>query len=328
MTTRRLLPLFIIILAMAACNMPTDISQPTDVPVQDSPTTVIIIDPTDEPPLATVTPIPSTAALTQEQLQNAEVKITGVLGESPNRVVKLTNGSFESGEDPTSPEYVNVNMGQKVAFGDLNGDGAQDAAIIIGENYGGTGDFVSVVAMLNQNGQPVYASSFGVDDRPIINSLTIQNGEILLDATTHRPNDPGCCPNQPMTLGLRLWGGQLVQTQRITKLPDNVTERIIKIESPADGSELSGPFTLSGSVTIAPFENNLSYKVFLQGATEPIIQAGTMVNAAEMGGPGTFSLPINLTESGVHGNVRIEISDLSAADGSYLAVDTLFLTIK
>ncbi len=314
LTRRLLLPFLALILASAACSSLAG-TQPT--PQPDS---VI-----SSPVPATDTPV--IPALTFEQLRNAEVKITGVLGADTTRAVKLIDGVFESNSDRTSADYVSVHIGQQVAYGDLNGDGLDDAAVIIGESYGGTGDFVSVVAMLNQAGQPVFAASAGVDDRPIINSLAIQDGEILLDAVVHGPNDPGCCAAQPVTKTFRLWGGKLTLTRHTSKIPDG-TQRIITIDSPAQGSEISGPFTLNGSVTIAPFENNLAYSVFVEGAPEPVVQSAIMVNATELGGPGAFALPLDFTAAGIKGNLRIEISDISAADGAYLALTTLFVTVK
>ena len=314
MSTPRLFLVFLALI-LASCSAPFVGTNPAPQPA-----------PVTETPVPTAQPPTALPALTLEQLKNAEVKITGTTG-AQMRTVKLTDGEFISGNDPASTDYVSVHIGQQVAYGDLNGDGLQDAAIIIGENYGGTGDFVSVVAMFNQGGQPVFTASAGVDDRPIVNTLAIENGEILLDAIVHGPNDPGCCPAQPVTESFRLWGGRLVLTHLTSKTPSGV-ERIIKIEAPASDSEVSGPFTIQGMVTVAPFENNLVYTVFVEGAPDPVMQSAVMVNAAEMGGPGDFQLPLDFTQAGIKGNVRIEISDLSAADGAYLAVATLFLTVK
>jgi hypothetical protein len=329
--TRRFLSAFLVLaLASVACSVSLDLTG-TPAPAQpatDTPASV----PTDEAaptpePVATDIPPTPVPALAIEQLRNAEVKIAGIADAESMRTIQLTDGRFESGSDPAVEGYVNVAMGAQVAFGDLNGDDIPDAAIIIGENYGGTGNFVSVVAMLNQGGQPVFAGSALIDDRPIINSVAIQNGEILVDSMIHGPNDPGCCPAQPVNQSYRLWDGRLVLSHFISETPSGV-ERIINIESPLDGAEVSGAFTVTGSFTISPFENNLSYSVFLEGTPDPIAQAGLMVNALEMGGPGTFELPLDFSAAGTTGNIRIEISDLSAADGSYLALDTLFITVK
>lgn len=321
MPSRRFLPAILVLaLASFACSVNiTDTPAPQPA-TETAPNAVL---PTPVPP----TLPPAAAALTLEQLKNAEVQITGVSDTNKTRTIKLTDGKFQSASDISAPDYVSVGMSDQVAFGDLNGDGAPDAAIIIGENYGGSGDFVSVVAMLNQNGQPVFASAAGIGDRPKVNSLAIQDGEIIADTVIQGPNDPACCPTQPSKRSYRLWSNKLVLTRIVSKIPDG-TERIIKIDAPAPGSEVSGPFTVSGSVTIAPFENTLAYSVFLEGTPDPVEQSSFIVSAADMGGPGTFELPLDFTTAGIHGNIRIEISDLSAADGSELALATLFVTVK
>jgi hypothetical protein len=52
------------------------------------------------------------------------------------------------------------------------------------------------------------------------------------------------------------------------------------------------------------------------------------VTAAEMGGPGTFDSIISLGSILSGTVVRIEIQDLSAADGSLLAMDSAELVVK
>ncbi len=299
---------------LAACNVPSVSETNTPQPA-----------PVTETPAPAATSIPT---LTLEQLKNAAITINGNSPDASPRIIQLANGKYEPTTDRASADYVSINMGEQVAYGDLNDDGVEDAAIIIGENYGGTGTFVSVVALLNQNGQPIFAASSIVDDRPIINALSIENGEILLNATTHGPNDPGCCPAQPVSQTLRLWGGKLVATRHTSKTP-NGSERIISIHSPAQDSVSSGTFTIDGSVTIAPFENSLAYRIFVEGVAEPIVQSAFMVSATEMGGPGTFSLPLDLTEPSLKGKkIRIEINEQSMADGSSLTIASLFVIIQ
>ena len=80
-----------------------------------------------------------------------------------------------------------------MAFGDLNGDGSADAAVLLAENYGGSGVFVSLLAILNVGGHPVQAAAHMVDDRPKIRGLHIEGREIVLNADIHGPGDPSCC---------------------------------------------------------------------------------------------------------------------------------------
>ena len=41
-----------------------------------------------------------------------------------------------------------------LAFGDLNGDGVEDAVVVLVTNPGGTGRFYDLAPVLNQNGTP------------------------------------------------------------------------------------------------------------------------------------------------------------------------------
>ena len=258
-----------------------------------------------------------------DQLKNAAYQLAV---QNSHQTVHLVNGAYQSGNDPASADYVSVTLTEPIAFGDLNGDGVSDAAVLLAENYGGTGVFVSVIAMLNQNGLAVQAASELVDDRPILNSITIQDGQIILDATVHGPNDPGCCAAQPNKRVYRYEADRLVITSLSITTPDQ-RERTITIDSPSEGVDVSWPLVVTGHITIAPFENNLIYSVYdmnhKQIAVGPLV-----VNADQPGGPGSFSLPLDLSNSSATGPVRIQVEDSSAADGTILALATVKVNIK
>jgi hypothetical protein len=299
---KKILALFAIGLTALACSLT---SSPASTPA-----------PTAAPVIPTSVP-----ALTADQVKNAAYQL---VFQDAHKTIQLKDGIFQNTTDPTSPDYMDIVLAPQMAFGDLNGDGIGDAAVLLAENYGGTGVFVSVVAVLSQNGQPLQAGAQMVDDRPMVNSLTIQNGQILLDATVHGPNDPGCCAMQPVKNVYRLVNGKLVFASISMKTPDG-TERAITIDSPADGSTVSLPLTITGKVTIAPFENTLLYVVFDANNNE-LKKGSFQVSADQPGSAGTFSLPLDL--SGVTGPVRIQIEDASAADGSILALGSVTVIIK
>ncbi|HEY9152784.1 MAG TPA: Gmad2 immunoglobulin-like domain-containing protein [Anaerolineales bacterium] len=271
----------------------------------------------------TVPPTTVASALTPDQVKNAKYQL--VFRDS-HPVMQLTNGAYQSTTDVSSPNFMSINLASQMAFGDLNGDGAGDAAVLLAENYGGSGVFVSLVAMLNQNGQPVQAASEMIDDRPQINSLRIRDGQIFLDATVHGANDPGCCAAQQTQRTYQFVAGKLMFTSFITKTPDG-GERVITIDSPTNGSMVSLPLTITGHVTIAPFENNLSYVVFDANNNE-ITKGSFLVHADQPGGPGTFSLPLDLSGKNVSGMLRIQIEDASPADGSILSLGSVTVNVK
>ncbi len=311
---KKILVLLTLGLFTLACSMISSGSSPAS-PAGPTPAPVI---------QASSTPAPtSVPALTVDQLKNAQYQL---IFQDSHKTVQLVNGVYQNGSDPASPDYADVTLVQQIALGDLNGDGIGDAAVLLAENYGGTGVFVSVVAMINLDGKPVQAAAEMIDDRPMINSISIKDGQIFLDAIVHGPNDPGCCAAQPVKQAYRFVGGKLVLTSNSMKT-DNGLDRVITIDSTAEGSSASWPLTITGRVTVAPFENNLLYVVF-DSNNNQLKQGSFLVDAAQPGSPGTFSLPLDLSNSGVTGPIRIQIEDSSPADGSILALGSVTVNIK
>ncbi len=221
MDRKWMLPVLVLMLALLACSVQINT---TDVPPAAGVTTSL--PPADTSPTFTFTPPtlpapplpPASSGLSLEMLRNATYTITD--SGSP-QAVTLANGSYASSTDPSTPGYLSVSLGDLVAFGDLNNDGQQDAAAILGVNMGGTGVFTYIVAILNNAGLPLHAASVFIDDRPMINSLTIASGEILAQTIIHGADDPMCCPSLPVEQGFRLYNGNaLVLTRRAGQTPD------------------------------------------------------------------------------------------------------------
>lgn len=257
-----------------------------------------------------------------EQIRNAEYQLGFV---DSLRIVQLTDGKFEQGT-PGGEDYISVTVTDFMARGDLNGDGFDEYAAMIAENYGGTGVFVFLAVFADVNGEPVFQTSAWVDDRPQLNEFSISDGEIFLDATIHKSDDPMCCPTFKTARHYRLANNQLDMTDYITFTPDG-RQRTITIESPTHGSEVFGSVPIKGNVAIAPFENNLVYHIYDLGGVELAIGSITVTTAA-LGPPGTFDQDILLGNilSGVV--IRIEVQDISAEDGSLIAMDSVELVVK
>ena len=241
------------------------------------------------------------------------------------QVVQLADGKFEQGT-PGEADSISVSVTDFVAVGDLNADGTNEVAVLVSENYGGTGVFVFLAVYTNENGTLTFQNSTMVDDRPQLTALSIENGEIFLDAVIHGLDDPMCCPTLRTTRHYRFVDNQLDMTDYATFTPDD-KPRTITIESPANGTEVFTSVPIKGKVAIAPFENNLVYRIYDVSGIE--LSAGSIsVSATDPGAPGTFEALISLGSILSGTLIRIEVQDLSAADNSLLAMDSVELVVK
>jgi hypothetical protein len=102
--------------------------------------------------------------------------------------------SIENGEFRSSDGWASVLMHEKYAFGDLNGDGVDDAAVILVSSGGGSGSFYDLCTVTDRNSDPINSGFKHLGDRKIINEISISEGQINLDIVIHGPNDPMCCP--------------------------------------------------------------------------------------------------------------------------------------
>lgn len=290
---------------------------PIAAPVISSPTASV----------ATATEAPTTSPDAAALFRNAQYQLG-----TPDtlQVVQLKDGKFERGA-PGDTDYASVQVTNFVATGDLNSDSKDEIAALISENYGGSGVFVFLAIFDNVDGTPTYVASTLIDDRPQLNALSIKNNEVFLDATIHGLDEQGnaepmCCPTWHTTRNYRLVNDQLDMSSYTTFTPDG-KPRTITVASPSNGTEVFSSVQVRGSISIAPFENTLSYSIKDGGGVE-LSRGAIPVTAANPGGPGTFDAVISLGNILSSTVVFVEIQDISAANGSLLGMDSLELVVK
>ena len=115
-------------------------------------------------------------------------------------------------------------------------------------------------------------------------------------------------------------------TDYTTFTPDG-SPRTITIKSPATGTEVFSSIQIKGSVAIAPFENNLTYSIYDVGGIE-LSRGAISVSAPDLGAPGTFDAVIPLGNILSGAVIKLEVQDISAADGSLFAMDSVELVVK
>lgn len=241
--------------------------------------------------------------LTLDQLRNAEYRLP-LLGDE-DTPIRFENGegSIAFGEGATERVYAGI-VSDTVAFGDLDGDGIADAAVVVFISGGGSGTFIHLVAVLDRDGAPVQAAWAYLGDRTPVERLTITSGQIVAKMITHRSSDGLCCPTLSITRAFELRGDRLVPRQALV------------IEAPLPGETVASGVEVRGTTSTSPSADSLVYLVY--DARGGVIGMGSLPVAGWMDHPGTFAAPVEFI-AGADGPGRIEIVDVDQGAGSALA---------
>lgn len=167
--------------------------------------------PTAAPPTAVSTPVPAT------QPASMELSLTALrngLYHSPDwGTFQLTDGVYY--RTPTtpleSPEIYTTRLHDPIFYGDINMDGIQDALVILNTQNGGTGHFMELAAVINENGNANNVSTVSLGDRVVVEAVSVENGIIVLNMRVQGPDDGMCCPSQFVSWRFVLSGNQLIQ---------------------------------------------------------------------------------------------------------------------
>lgn len=294
----------------------------------------------DQTPPEAVSQPPDSSTSTETSPTETPIIITDILDFDPDQVrnseyqlgfldqvkyVQLKDGRYQEGT-PGSEDYVSVTVTDFIAWGDVTGDNENETVAIVAENYGDAGTFVFLAVFQNQDDELTFLTSMYLDDRPLINVLSVEDGEIFVDAVIHGVGDNMCCPTLFTQRHYFLNGLNLVLTDYSTVTPGG-QPRLIMIEAPVDGIEVSGIVRLKGNISIAPFENNLVYRVLDLGGVE--LSVGPIsVEAPALGAAGTFEKAIDLGNIITNTTIRIEVEDKNIDDGSLLAMDSVLLHVR
>lgn len=268
------------------------------------------------------TPLPDIPGISPEHIRNAEYQL-GFAAQV--RTVQLKDGQYEEGT-PGGTDFVSVSVTDFIARGDLNGDGENEAVAVVAENYGGSGTFVFLAVYQYVNEQATFLTSIFLDDRPLINNLAVEDGEIFVNAVIHNTDDPMCCPTLETTRHYLLNGTNLILMDFTTVTPAGQLRKIT-IEAPVDTAQVSGIIRLLGNITFAPLDSNLVYRIYDLGGIE--LSAGPIPLKATATGESTeFEKAVDLGNILTDTTVRIAVEDRNVTDDSLLAMDSIFLQVR
>ena len=161
--------------------------------------------------IAAIKPAPDTAPAELVEADGLAAKLggltySGILLDQP---VTLTGGVGTYADENTGQPYVQL-VDQLIPTGDLDGDGAEDAAAFLVDNSTGSADFVYLVAVLSARTDPQPLEAIMIGDRTPVKSLAIEGGEIIAEFIGPGPDDVACCPTRNMRQVFQLQDGGLV----------------------------------------------------------------------------------------------------------------------
>lgn len=112
----------------------------------------------------------------------------------------LTNGEYREPAAPGSATETVVSITDKYAFGDVTGTGVPGAAIVLATDPGGSGVFYDLAIVVDIDGKPVNVASVNLGDRVQVNSVSVENGDIVVNMLTHGPGQAMAeAPTQEVT---------------------------------------------------------------------------------------------------------------------------------
>lgn len=99
-------------------------------------------------------------------------------------------------------------------YGDVDGDGADEAVALIWSSSGGSGtfDYISVMDR-DAQGVVVNTGTAPLGDRVKVQSAEVADGRIVIDVIQAGPQDAACCPGQKVRRIFNLYGARLVEME-------------------------------------------------------------------------------------------------------------------
>ena len=126
------------------------------------------------------------------------------------RGAALHDGTFEAEAAPGSASKVIVRLADIAAFGDLDGNLAPDATVVLVSSGGGSGTFVELAAVRNEHGAAHPVPTVLLGDRILVREVRIEGRRILVRLRVRGATDPFSLRTREISRHYALDGNSLV----------------------------------------------------------------------------------------------------------------------
>lgn len=166
--------------------------------------------------------------------------------------VTLKDGVYENADEHTYVSYIKT-----AGYDDLNGDGEEEALVLLGTNFGASGMFTDLAVVHMVDGMSVNLDTITLGDRVDVRDTTFEDGNILVTMVTQGPNEPMCCGTLEVTVTYALEGDALTEVARTENGYLNGVENFYNPETYNNITIHSGVIP-SGTVTLTDgrYEND------------------------------------------------------------------------
>jgi len=171
-------------------------------------TPAVQLSPTSTPLEILSTETPGLVASIAQTLPNLEYPIEL----ASTGKAQLEDGVFEESAAPDSATKTKFWLGDVQALGDVNGDGAEDALVILVVDPGGSGTFTYLTLVVNEEGTAKPLAAVLLGDRVVVKSLALESGNVVVSLLTRKPDEPMSAePMVEVTRLFKLLGDRLVE---------------------------------------------------------------------------------------------------------------------
>ena len=108
-------------------------------------------------------------------------------------------------------------------IGDLEGDGTNDAVVLLNYAPGGTGQLLHLAVVARKKGKIQNVATTLIGDRVEIRNVRIEPKQIFVDVVQAGPKDAMCCPGEVTTRGWTLEPGGKLNRFIVIAKPERLT---------------------------------------------------------------------------------------------------------